>query len=119
MSILQAYMEMRQRERRLFSSRVTWAVRCLSVALVAMLFVCQSLASSSSKKVNRISAAEAAEHKIPVEFNAQGIGKKEIDIIFKDSMTYIPVAEAFTFLDRKSTRLNSSHIQKSRMPSSA
>ena len=33
-------------------------------------------------------------------------------------LTNILVALAFT-LDRKSTRLNSSHIQKSRMPSSA
>ena len=35
---------------------------------------------------------------------------------------FLPAAEAFEVersLDRKSTRLNSSHIQKSRMPSSA
>ena len=31
----------------------------------------------------------------------------------------IPTARTFHDLDRKSTRLNSSHIQKSRMPSSA
>ena len=33
--------------------------------------------------------------------------------------TKILAREGFTVLDRKSTRLNSSHIQKSRMPSSA
>ena len=31
----------------------------------------------------------------------------------------VPEAEIDALLDRKSTRLNSSHIQKSRMPSSA
>ena len=45
----------------------------------------------------------------------ENIGKTIQDIgIGKDFMTKTPKA-----LDRKSTRLNSSHIQKSRMPSSA
>ena len=35
--------------------------------------------------------------------------------IFKEQRIEVPLAE----IDRKSTRLNSSHIQKSRMPSSA
>ena len=36
-----------------------------------------------------------------------------------DSEIQMSEANAFTDTDRKSTRLNSSHIQKSRMPSSA
>ena len=38
----------------------------------------------------------------------------------RDGKRIMPTSfSAFTFRDRKSTRLNSSHIQKSRMPSSA
>ena len=37
----------------------------------------------------------------------------------EDSQILLPLAEAQRLGDRKSTRLNSSHIQKSRMPSSA
>ena len=48
------------------------------------------------------------------EINAQGglLGKRKIETIKADEA-------AGTDADRKSTRLNSSHIQKSRMPSSA
>ena len=37
----------------------------------------------------------------------------------KDSDKYVLLGRDFPEADRKSTRLNSSHIQKSRMPSSA
>ena len=36
-----------------------------------------------------------------------------------DLTMYAPVAPSLAWADRKSTRLNSSHIQKNRMPSSA
>ena len=36
-----------------------------------------------------------------------------------NSLNTVGYKELFKYLDRKSTRLNSSHIQKSRMPSSA
>ena len=39
--------------------------------------------------------------------------------IFHEAVEQIQYAEELGFEDRKSTRLNSSHIQKSRMPSSA
>ena len=38
------------------------------------------------------------------------------EVIFR---TYDMGSEMYVVIDRKSTRLNSSHIQKSRMPSSA
>ena len=34
-------------------------------------------------------------------------------------LVFLFIANTFAVIDRKSTRLNSSHIQKSRMPSSA
>ena len=37
----------------------------------------------------------------------------------KDAMSYVPLTYVQDIEDRKSTRLNSSHIQKTRMPSSA
>ena len=40
-----------------------------------------------------------------------------IDTMFFTALT--PLLPHYTHVDRKSTRLNSSHIQKSRMPSSA
>ena len=40
-------------------------------------------------------------------------------LAFAQEDTPEPLKDAFAALDRKSTRLNSSHIQKSRMPSSA
>ena len=39
--------------------------------------------------------------------------------VIKVGMADLKTAKAPNTLDRKSTRLNSSHIQKSRMPSSA
>ena len=36
-----------------------------------------------------------------------------------DALAYLAAVERAIGIDRKSTRLNSSHIQKSRMPSSA
>ena len=67
-----------------------------------------------------------------------GIGKSRLVQVLKDHVTHepyaridwrgspyhrqstlYPVIDHFHRLDRKSTRLNSSHIQKSRMPSSA
>ena len=60
---------------------------------------------SSKPKVNTVSlkhlaASLAGDHEMP---------KKQAEAILGDLVN----------LDRKSTRLNSSHIQKSRMPSSA
>ena len=57
--------------------------------------------------------------KMPVEadrFNVYAIprGQARPAVVFSTHMDTVP-----PFLDRKSTRLNSSHIQKSRMPSSA
>ena len=41
------------------------------------------------------------------------------ELWYKDAIIYQLHVKAFADRDRKSTRLNSSHIQKSRMPSSA
>ena len=40
-------------------------------------------------------------------------------IAYKDDLATLDPAIGYDWTDRKSTRLNSSHIQKSRMPSSA
>ena len=44
---------------------------------------------------------------------------KEVERVAKLARLEFMEAEKELFTDRKSTRLNSSHIQKSRMPSSA
>ena len=51
--------------------------------------------------------------------NASILLKKTIVSIFGTNWLHIIFGWAFAVADRKSTRLNSSHIQKSRMPSSA
>ena len=46
-------------------------------------------------------------------------GHGEVELYFDDSADTTRRVSRADYLDRKSTRLNSSHIQKSRMPSSA
>ena len=48
-----------------------------------------------------------------------GVSGDPIRIITSDDFSVVQVSILITGEDRKSTRLNSSHIQKSRMPSSA
>ena len=52
---------------------------------------------------------------IPLKVNAAGV----MPIIFAQAIMFIPITFIGFSKDRKSTRLNSSHTQKSRMPSSA
>ena len=56
-----------------------------------------------------------------VVFHASFDGKVKIDLtgIANEQITLYRDSATQTLQDRKSTRLNSSHIQKSRMPSSA
>ena len=62
-------------------------------------------------KLSREEAFAAAERFLASEgINSKGYGS---------AMVFDGDEDAQMFLDRKSTRLNSSHIQKSRMPSSA
>ena len=62
---------------------------------------------------------------IDVSDASRPILKKEMEVCAQAGIKYIELPVAFDALtvvinpDRKSTRLNSSHIQKSRMPSSA
>ena len=52
--------------------------------------------------------------------NAVDAGATEIKLIINDAgKSLVQVIDNGAGIDRKSTRLNSSHIQKSRMPSSA
>ena len=59
--------------------------------------------------------------KSPVNKNAIGLGKMLLDVrnSFNEPLTEKKLFDWHSFLDRKSTRLNSSHIPLSRMPSSA
>ena len=59
-----------------------------------------------------VQGLEARMHAIAGDLVAAAVERGEVDLV--EALTYpLPV------IDRKSTRLNSSHIQKSRMPSSA
>ena len=61
-------------------------------------------------------AAQLATHGIRDVFMLTGGGAMHLN---HSLGTHPALATTFTHQDRKSTRLNSSHIQKSRMPSSA
>ena len=54
-----------------------------------------------------------------VEFDGQAMAEAVIELATTALAAGGPVAAVGITKDRKSTRLNSSHIQKSRMPSSA
>ena len=62
-----------------------------------------------------LAAIIAAELEVPFEQTAGPVLQKKLDL----TGVLTAVRPRQVFLDRKSTRLNSSHIQKSRMPSSA
>ena len=50
---------------------------------------------------------------------ARYVGNEDFCFTYGDGVTDLDIGKLIAFQDRKSTRLNSSHIQKSRMPSSA
>ena len=53
------------------------------------------------------------------KFTVQGLITLELWIRNDENLAYFAVTDTGCGIDRKSTRMNSSHIQKSRMPSSA
>ena len=56
-------------------------------------------------------------HKIRQKWNDSKLGRNDISV--RIYLSFVVVLAVSLLLDRKSTRLNSSHIEESRMPSSA
>ena len=63
--------------------------------------------------------SEADETEVQIEVTSDALTRFANNTIHQNVAEQILTISARTVLDRKSTRLNSSHIQKSRMPSSA
>ena len=109
--------------------RMSRWVPALAAVLLPSLVTGQTYPSTTDPRANlkpgRFDAGEAASgmklvsfSRKPAEFDTtKGLTFISSDLAFKDHYVYQGNFAGFT--DRKSTRLNSSHSQQSRMPSSA
>ena len=92
----------------------TGLLKLLAASLAGGIVVAGALAAYASRRITRpvLGLSKAADQV------ATGIYDVEVPAVPGGSEIG-HLAERFNEIDRKSTRLNSSHIQKSRMPSSA
>ncbi len=81
--------------------RKSAALHCVLTAVLIVFLTSHAYSAKSAKSAKRTIVTVSLEHKIPVELNASGIGKREIDIVFKDSITYLPMIEMFNYLGVK------------------
>ena len=79
--------------------------------LLLALLVTLGFAGYSMLRINRVASMKGVEHVWEVMLAR--------DTVFVDLLEFIPLLVGILLADRKSTRLNSSHTDSSRMPSSA
>ena len=99
-----------------------------AVLLTALWLGCASLRSPEAAfQVHPVSEAQAADYKLSTNFFKKATLVQNILIATSAKVSDVTILEAAyqfdqvmkTIRDRKSTRLNSSHVSESRMPSSA